>query len=245
MKIVATIEARMASTRLPGKVLREAFGVPILGHLISRLQACNTLDGIVVASTTNSRDDAIEEYCGSLGVTVFRGDENDVMGRVLAAASSCRADVIVETTADNPLLDPDIVDLHVETFFSNNADYVSNVIVPTFPDGMDVQVFSVDTLRRSESSARHQLDREHVTRHIRQHPDLFSRINVIAPRAMRRPDFSVTVDVESDFEVVKLILEHLYKPSELFSCTDLVTFLDAHPEIVELNSKVERKGVDS
>ncbi len=245
VKVVATIEARMASTRLPGKVLREVVGVPLLGHLISRLQACDKLDDIVVASTTSAVDDAIDEYCGSLGVAVFRGDENDVMGRVLAAASSRAADIIVETTGDNPLLDPEIVDLHVETFLSNTAHYVSNVVVPTFPDGMDVQVFSLETLRRSEARANHRLDREHVTRHIRQHPEIFTQINVVAPLAVRRPDLSVTVDVEADFEIVRLVLEHLHKPSELFTCTDLVTFLDAHPEIAELNSKVKRKGVNS
>jgi spore coat polysaccharide biosynthesis protein SpsF len=245
VKVVATIEARMASTRLPGKVLREAVGVPLLGHLITRLQACVTLDEIIVASTTSAADDAIDDYCSSLGVAVFRGSENDVMGRVLAAASSCEADIVVETTGDNPLLDPEIVDLHVETFLANNADYVSNVVVPSFPDGMDVQVFSLETLRRSEALASHRLDREHVTRHIRQHPETFTRINVVAPRALRRPDFSVTVDVDSDFEIVRLILEHLYKSTEPFSCVDIVTFLDAHPEIAKLNLKVERKGVNS
>ena len=235
----------MASTRLPGKVLREVAGVPLLGHLISRLQTCRTLDDIVVASTTSAIDDAIDEYCGALGVTVFRGDENDVMGRVLAAAASCEADIVVETTGDNPLLDPEIVDLHVETFLSNNVDYVSNVVVPSFPDGMDVQVFSLETLRRSEALTSHRLDREHVTRHIRMHPEIFTRINVIAPEALKRPHFSVTVDVDSDFEIVRLILERLYRPTKPFSCADLVIFLDAHPEVAQLNSRVERKGVNS
>ena len=155
MKVIATIEARMGSTRLPGKVLREVVGVPLLGHLISRLQACDKLDDFVVATTTSPADDVIDEYCQSLGVAVFRGDEDDVLGRVLAAASSLAADVVVETTGDNPLLDPSIVDLHVETFLSNTADYVSNAIVPTFPDGMEVQVFSLETLRRSEAIANH------------------------------------------------------------------------------------------
>jgi spore coat polysaccharide biosynthesis protein SpsF len=245
VKVVATIEARMGSTRLPGKVLREVVGVPLLGHLISRLQACDKLDGIVVASTTNPVDDVISEYCQSLGVAIFRGDEDDVMGRVLTAAASFAADIVVETTGDNPLLDPAIVDLHVETFLSNTADYVSNVVVPTFPDGMDVQVFSLETLRRSEASANHPLDREHVTRHIRQHPEIFTQIDVVAPLAVRRPDLSVTVDVDADFEIVRLVLENLYKPSEPFTCTDLVAFLDAHPEIAELNSKVRRKGLNS
>ena len=245
MKVIATIEARMGSTRLPGKVLLEVVGVPLLGHLISRLQACDKLDDFVVATTTSPADDVIDEYCQSLGVAVFRGDEDDVLGRVLAAASSLAADVVVETTGDNPLLDPEIVDLHVDTFLSNTADYVSNVVVPTFPNGMDVQVFSLETLRTSEASANHPLDREHVTRHIRQHPEIFTQINVIAPLAVRRPDLSVTVDVDADFEIVRLVLENLYNPSEPFTCTDLVVFLDGHTEIAELNSKVRRKGMNS
>jgi spore coat polysaccharide biosynthesis protein SpsF len=245
MKVVATIEARMASTRLPGKVLLKVVGVPLLGHLISRLQACENLDDIVIATTTSPVDDVIDEYCQSLGVAIFRGDADDVMGRVLAAASFLAADVVVETTGDNPLLDPAIVDLHIQTFLSNTADYVSNAIVPTFPDGMEVQVFSLETLRASEASANHPLDREHVTRHIRQHPEIFTQINVIAPLAVRRPELSVTVDVDADFEIVRLVLENLYNPSEHFTCTDLVAFLDAHPEIAELNSKVRRKGLNS
>lgn len=245
MKLVATIEARMASTRLPGKVLHEIIGVPMLGHLITRLEASETIDEIVVASTTNSEDDAIEDYCRSRGTAIFRGDEEDVMGRVLQAAASRAADVVVETTGDNPLLDPEIIDVHVETFLANSADYVSNVVIPSYPDGMDVQVFSLDTLRRSESVAKNPLDREHVTRHIRQHPEQFSRINVIAPRELRRPDLCVTVDVPADMEVVRYALEALYSPARAFTCAELIAFLDRNAEIAGLNTLVERKGIDS
>ena len=245
MKIVVTIEARMASSRLPGKVMREAMGTPLLGHLITRLEACDSIDEIVVASTTRSDDDAIEEYCRSRGTAVFRGDNDDVMGRVLMAAASRSADVIVETTGDNPLLDPEIVDLHVEAFLANAADYVSNVVVPSYPDGMDVQVFSVGTLQRSERVARDPLDREHVTRHIRQHPEQFSRINVIAPRAVRRPDLCVTVDAPADFELVRQVLEALYTPSRAFTCAELIAFLDGNAEVARLNALVERKGMNS
>ncbi len=245
MRIVATIEARVASSRFPGKVLHKIVGVPMLGHLITRLEASETIDEIVVASTTNSEDDAIEDYCHSRGTAVFRGDEDDVMSRVLQAAASRSADVIVETTGDNPLLDPEIVDVLVETYLVNTADYVSNVVVPSYPDGMDVQVFSLDTLRRSESAAEHPLDREHVTRHIRQHPEQFSRINVIAPRELRRPDLCVTVDEPADMEVVRSALEALYSPTRAFSCAELIAFLDRNADIAALNALVERKGLDS
>jgi len=245
VKVVATIEARMASTRLPGKVLREVVGVPLLGHLVSRMQACEKLDEIVVATTTSRVDDAIEDYGRSIGVAVFRGEEDDVMGRVLAAATHLAADIVVETTGDNPLLDPEIVDLHVATFLSNTAAYVSNTVVPSFPDGMEVQVFTLETLRQSEASATHRLDREHVTRHIRQNPQIFSQINVIAPLAVRRPDLTVTVDVDADFEVVRFVLENLHTTTGHFTCSELVTLLNAHPEIAELNSKIMRKGLNS
>lgn len=245
MRVVATISARMASSRMPGKVLREVVGIPLLGHLVSRMQSCERLDEIVVATTTRPGDDAIVDYCRSIGVTVFRGDENDVMGRVLSAGEFSSADLLVETTGDNPLLDPEIVDLHIETFLSNTADYVSNTVVPSFPDGMEVQVFSIDTLRQSEASTNHRLDREHVTRHIRQNPEIFSRINVIAPITIRRPELSVTVDEEADFEVVRFILENLHNAYGHFTCTDLVDLLSAHPEIAALNSRVLRKGMNS
>lgn len=245
LRVVATIEARMASTRLPGKVMREIVGVPMLGHLITRLEACESVDEIVVASTTRMDDDAIEDYCRSRGTPVFRGDEDDVMGRVLNAAESRSADVIVETTGDNPLLDPETVDHHVETYLANTADYVSNVVIPSYPDGMDVQVFSAETLRRSEQVARDPLDREHVTRHIRQHAEQFPRINVIAPLALRRPDLCVTVDVPADFEVVRHALEALYSPTRAFTCAELIAFLDGNAEIARLNATVQRKGMNS
>lgn len=245
MRIVATIEARMASSRFPGKVMHEIVGVPMLGHLITRLEASETITEIVVASTTRSEDDAIEEYCRSRGTAVFRGAVEDVMGRVAQAAASRAADVIVETTGDNPLLDPQIVDVLVETYLANTADYVSNVVVPSYPDGMDVQVFSLDTLMRSEKVTKDLLDREHVTRHIRQHPTQFPRINVIAPRPLRRPDLCVTVDVPTDMEVVRGALEALYSPTGVFTCAELIAFLDRNPEIAGLNALVERKGMDS
>ena len=244
MKVVATVEARMASSRLPGKVLRQVVGVPLLGHLINRLKYCQTLNDIVVATSTNPLDDELVEYCRLIDIPVFRGDEIDVMGRVLAAATFSSADLVVETTGDNPMLDPDIVDFHVDTFLANKADYVSNTVFPSFPDGMDVQVFMRKTLALSERATSHPLDREHVTRHIRMHPDLFTRINVLAPIDIRRPDLSVTVDEPSDFDVVRLAFESLYDESRPFSCRELVAYFDAHPEIALKNALVNRKGTE-
>src|SRR5439155_17526415 len=142
MKVVATIEARMRSSRLPGKVLRPVVGKPLLELLIERLRRARRIDQVVVATTDNPADDAIAEVAGRSGAACFRGSEEDVLDRVLRAAQSVAADVIVEITADCPLADPHVVDRMVEVYLANKYDYVANVLRPTYPAGFEVQVFA-------------------------------------------------------------------------------------------------------
>ena len=167
MKTVATIEARMTSSRLPGKPMMKVCGHPILSHLVDRLKAVESIDVIVLATTTNHTDDAMADYASSIGIEVFRGDENDVMGRVVNAGKSVDADVIVEITGDCPIIDPEIIEQAIRIYRENTYDYVGNQHVRSYPDGMDVQVFALDTLVKSELMTNEPLDREHVTLHIR------------------------------------------------------------------------------
>ena len=243
MKVVATVEARMGSSRLPGKVLLPAAGGPMLGHLVSRLRRVEGLDQIVVATTTDRGDDVLEDWSKQNEVAIFRGSANDVMGRVIGAAKSVSADLIVEITGDCPLIDPDIVDLGIRTFLANSVDYVSNVVVPSYPIGMDVQVFLLETLESSYNETSDPLDLEHVTRHIRQNPSKFSPLNMIAPKGAHRPGLGLTLDEQADYLVIKEVLENL-QPTLSFSCQEIIKFLESRPDILALNHSVYRKGFE-
>ena len=161
MKIVATIEARMTSSRLPGKVLLPAAGRPMLAHLTRRLKTVPSIDEIVLATTTNATDDVLAEFAVQDGIRVFRGSEDDVMGRVVGAAESADADVVVEITGDCPLIDPDLVEQTIRVFKRNEkAVYCANSFISSYPDGMDTQVFTVEALRTSAVMTDDPLDRE-------------------------------------------------------------------------------------
>lgn len=240
-KTVATIEARMTSSRLPGKVLLPALGRPMLAHLVDRLKAVLSLDAIVLATTTNATDDVLAEFAAVHGIAVFRGSEDDVMGRVLGAAESAAADVIVEITGDCPIIDPDVIEQAVRIFRANTAQYVSNSAVRSYPDGMDVQVYPVETLRRSEAMTNEPLDREHVTRHIILHPELFPPLHLVAPPSLHWPELGLTLDELGDYELIKTLIEHFGAGESLFGCGDAIRVLRAHPEWTEFNAAVKRK----
>ena len=242
MKIVATIEARMTSSRLPGKVLLPVDGVPLLGHLVRRLRAVPSLSDIVLATTVNPTDDVLVTFARDFGIRCFRGSEDDVMGRVVGAAASAAADVVVEITGDCPLIDPQIVETVIRTFRANDADYVSNAHVRSFPDGMDVQVFRLATLQKSAAMTTAPLDREHVTLHIRNHPELFRPVHVVAPPALHWPELGLTLDEPGDYALIQQVMEHLGPANPLFGCGEILTLLRANPTWVELNRNVVRKG---
>jgi len=232
----------MTSSRLPGKVLLPVLGEPLLAHLVRRARAVPSLNGIILATTTNDADDVLEELARELGVGCFRGSERDVLGRVLAAASTGSAELVVELTGDNPLIDPAIIETVIRTFVANEADYVSNTHVKSFPDGMDVQVLRPETLARSASMTEEPLHREHVTLHIREHPQLFRAIHVVAPPELHWPELSVTLDEWGDYELIRRVTEHLAPANILFGCHDIVKVMCANPAWLELNQKVKRKG---
>jgi len=242
MKIVATVEARMGSSRLPGKVLLPAGGVPLLGHLISRLRKVELIDEIVLATTSEPGDDILEKWANQHQILCFRGSSSDVMGRVLQAAKSVQGEIIVEITGDCPIIDPDIVELAIQTFLANSAEYVSNALVRSYPVGMDVQVFHLETLERSYGQTSDALDYEHVTRHIRRNPDEFKLLNLIAPERLRWPELGLTLDEIGDYKLIKYLVEH-FEGSSNFSCGDIIILLRERPQLLEMNDSVTRKGM--
>lgn len=245
MKFVATIEARMTSSRLPGKVLLPANGRPMLEHLVNRLKMVSLIDEIVLATTINSTDDLLVEFATAQQIRVFRGSEEDVMARVIGAAKAAKADVIIEITGDCPIIDPDVIMQTIQLFKYNTCDYASNVQIRSFPIGMDTQVYKLATLQRSSAMTTHPLDREHVTRHIRLNPDLFTQLHLVATPEQFWPELGLTLDEQPDYELLRRIIEYFGDEKPCFRCREVIRLLrEVHPEWISLNNNVKRKGLN-
>jgi len=241
-KIVATIEARMTSSRLPGKHMMTVCGQPMLGHLVDRLKAVESIDTIVLATTKNKADDLLAEYALGIDIEVFRGDEEDVMGRVIGAGKSVNADIVVEITGDCPIIDPSIVEQTIAMFKAHSVDYVSNAMVRSYPDGMDVQVMGLHTLRKSSAMTSDPLDLEHVTLHIRNNPEIFTRVHLVAPPELHWPELGLTLDEQKDYELLSCLIDFFQELNPTFSCLDAINHLRGNPNLVAINDTVLRKG---
>ena len=243
MRVVATIEARMSSSRLPGKVLMPVLGRPLLSRLIERLKSVSIIEKIVLATTINASDDILVKFAQDEEINIFRGSEFNVMERVIGAAQSVEADVVVEITGDCPIIDPDIVSQTIQMFLSNpKADYVSNAHIRSYPDGMDVQVFRLITLKNSAMLTSDPLDHEHVTLHIRNHPELYPALHLVAPPSLFWPELGLTLDEKSDYVLLDKIIRKLEPENPLFGCRDVIRLLIDNPEWVAINKGVVRKG---
>lgn len=242
-RTVATIEARMASSRLPGKVLAKAQGKPMLELMVERLRRVRALDGIVIATTVNPSDDAVAALAERLDVGCWRGSEDDVLDRVLRAAHSYDIDTIVELTGDCPLIDPATVEMVIDTFRDSGVAYCSNVLERTWPIGMDTQVFPRDVLDDVARRTDDPTDREHVSLYIYRHPELYRLNNVVAPAALARPDLRLTLDTQEDLALIRAVYDGLYEHSPCFDLSEIITFLDQHPAIACLNSNIAHRYV--
>lgn len=243
MKIVCFIEARCTSTRLPGKVLLPILGKPMLELMIERLRRARTLDGLVIATTDRPTDDPIEALGRRLGVGVFRGSEEDVLGRVLGAAQAFGADVIVETTGDCPLIDPALVDKVVADFRIGGADFVSNSLAYTTPIGTDVRVFTTVALAEINRLSQDPSDHEHVSLHFWEHPEKYRLRNVRTELPAEVTQLRLTVDTLDDFELVRAVYEALYPQQPDFTLAAVLTFLAQHPQLARSNQHIQQKAV--
>lgn len=242
MEIVGIIEARMGSSRLPGKSMADLVGKPMLQHIIERVKRSQLINQIVVATTIKEGDREIVDLAKKLKVGFFQGSENDVLSRVLNAAVKYKADVIVELTADCPFVDSSIIDQVINKYLTGNYDYVSNVSERTFPRGLDVQAFSTKTLLNVSDFTRDPIDREHVSLYIYNHPKIFRLGTVIAEPGMRR-SYRLTVDEEDDLELTRRIYKFFYRRKRDFSAKDVISLLDRNPQLAKLNSGVKQKPV--
>ena len=236
MNTIAIIQARVGSRRLPGKVLAPIVGRSMLERVVERVEAADLIDRVVVATSDDGRDDAVEAICRRRGFACFRGSESDVLSRYVGAAARYGADPIVRITADCPLIDPEIVDRVVEAFAGKGLDYASNINPPTFPHGLDTEVLSAEALARTDRESRWQSEREHVTLYVRQHPELFRTFNVTHFADLS--GLRWTVDEAADLEFVRAVYERM--GNRVFGMADVLALLAAQPELAQINAEVPR-----
>jgi len=240
--VIAIVQARMGSTRLPGKVLLDLAGKPMLVRDMEHIQRAKKIDEIVIATTVNPADDKIVSLCREYGWNFFRGSENDVLDRYYQAAREYNAKTIVRITSDCPLIEPTIVDRIIEKFSAQepNIDYISNTFpFRTFPWGLDTEVMSFSALERCWKEETNPAYREHVTPYIYHHPDKFriSEVNNEQDLSSMR----WTVDTPEDFEFVTHIYRHFGE--NVFSWIDILDLLQKHPELLEINKEIKQKVI--
>jgi len=243
MKIAAIIQARMGSTRLPGKVFVDLEGEPMLVRVVNRVERAAALDLVIVATTVEPADDQIAEFCVARGWPCFRGSQNDVLDRYYNAAVAHEVDAVVRITSDCPLIEPVIIDRVVERYRINQTeiDYVTNSrLTPlTFPRGLDTELMSFEILKRTWTEAKEPSEREHVTLYIYKHPEIFN-INKLDNDV----DYSYmrwAIDTKEDLEFVRNI--YRYFGHDRFSFQQVLAVLEQHPEWLEINKHVRQKEV--
>lgn len=241
MKVVAIIQARMGSTRLPGKILKKVMDKTLLEYQLERVQQSTLIDEIIVATTEKEHDQAIVKLCVHLGQKVYRGSENDVLSRYYEAAVQSKADVVVRLTSDCPLIDPKVIDGVIKLYLERRADidYASNTLERTYPRGMDTEVFSYEALQKAHEQASLERDREHVTAFIYTNPSEFQLANLTCEQSLGSHRW--TVDTEEDFELIKRILEYLYPNNPQFTMRDVLDLLKMNPTWVDINAHIEQK----
>jgi len=239
--IVAIIQARLGSSRLPGKVLLDIEGKPMLWHVVDRLKASKAIGKIVVATSLNAENDAIEKFCAKYGILCFRGSEEDVLDRYYRAANAYKADVVVRITADCPFIDPSVTDGVIIKYISGKDSYdgASNTVVRKFPRGLDSEVISYPILEEIWDAANKRHHREHVTAYIYEHPELYRMLSVESDNDLSYLRW--TVDEEADLRLVKEVYKRLYRKGHIFMMDDIIGLLDKEPSLKDINRDVKQK----
>ncbi len=241
MKINVSIEARMGSSRLPGKVLKKINNLTILDIMVNRVKRSTLINDVIIATTINQNDDEIVDWCKKQGISYYRGSEDDVLQRVVDCHTYYNTDIIVELTGDCPLIDYVIMDECISFYLDNKYDYVSNCVESSYPDGMDTQVYSLEILQKTSAKATLKRDREHVSSYIYLSGD-YTVYTLAAPKHLTRPELGLTLDTLEDFNLIKAILIH-FKDLD-FDLNDILDYLDNNKKLLELNKDITRKGLN-
>jgi len=233
------IQARTGSTRLPKKVIKKIVGKTVLEHVIGRTKRVKNIDKIVLATTRKKEDDILVEIAKKLNISVYRGSEDDVLDRYYQAAKLLKISEIIRITADCPLIDPKIVEQVADFYFQGNCDFVSNTHPPTFPNGMDVEIFNFKSLKKSWQEAKLKSEREHVTPYIYKNLNLFKIDNVV----YGNNNFSylrITLDEKEDLLLIRKIYRELYNQNRFFGLEDVLKLFKEKPGLTKINQHIKR-----
>lgn len=243
-RIVASIEARMSSSRLPGKMLANINGKPAIARVVERLKAVSRLDGIVVATTTNSADDPLVSWAQNNGVAVFRGSEDDVLGRVVGAQQSAASTTVVEVTGDTPLICPEVIESGIEAWLGGDADVVHNTGgTQTFPMGADVQIFALELLEDVATRISDPAIREHVSLYFYEHPERYQLQELTAPEKWQAPDVRLQLDYAEDLEFIRAVFKTLEpEHGSTFGLDPILALLKANPDLSAINRDCVEKA---
>lgn len=242
MTVNAIIQARCGSTRFPNKVFADIDGHPLLWHVVDRLKYTNLINDIIVATTVNSNDDIIEEWCKKESVYCFRGSEADVLERYYCASKAFPSDVIVRVTADDPFKEPRVIDEVIKKLLDEKLDLSTNNFPPSFPEGLDCEAFTFRVLELMEKSTCDPFEREHVTQYVYHNPQMFKVGNVSNDNQLSI--YRWTIDNQEDYEMVNSIYENRDPNSKgILLMDEILNILNAHPEISSINSKVKRSAM--
>ena len=235
MTVLAIVQARMTSSRLPGKVLMDIDGIPMIARQLQRIREAKHLDDLVVATSEETSDDILAKYVETMGVNVQRGSLDDVLQRFIDVLDSNECQTVVRLTADCPLADPDVIDGAIEFFQKTNVDYISNGLERTFPRGLDVEVFRPEVLRNVALCDFRPMSREHVTYGIYSRPDLFSTANYFQDPSFAKHRW--TVDTQADLDFVRNVYRHLLPKNPRFRQHDILDWLNKSPEFAHFESE--------
>ena len=243
LNIIAIIQARMGSTRLPGKVMKEILGKPVILWDLERVSLSKLINEIVVAIPYGKENDVIVDTIKKYSdkIIIARGSEDDVLDRYYQAAVQTNADVVVRITSDCPLIDSVVIDNIIEQFLDNDCDYCSNSLIRTYPRGLDTEVFSFKALETAWNEATKDYEREHVTPYIIENPDKFILLNVANDIDLSHLRW--TLDTKDDFEFIGAVYKRIYPKKQLFLMDDILELLDREPELIDINKHIEQKEV--
>lgn len=236
--IAAIIQARMGSTRYPGKTFCKLAGKPLIWHVVNRIRYSGKINQIIIATTDTVKDDILATWAANEGISLFRGSEDNVLERYYYAARQYAADIIVRITADDPFKDPFIIDRVITILQEEKLDFAYNNNPPTFPEGLDTEVFTYEALERAYSDARDDFEKEHVTQYFYRHKEAFRQANLANEKDLSFLRW--TIDTESDYQMAKRVYELLYREGDIFLMDDILGALRQNPDIQEINSNVER-----
>lgn len=232
----------MGSSRLPGKVLADIQGRPALARLHARLRQSERLDGIVLATTENPADDVLAEWADLAGLACFRGSEDDVLRRVVEAHRLMNSDVVVEVCGDTPLIDPGVIDMAVDTFSTNECDVVSTTWSPSFPQGIDAQVFPLRALEDVEARVTDPAVREHVSLHFYENPARYRAIHLMAPPRWRAPELRCQLDYPEDLRFINEVYARLApRFGDRFGVEEILETVRREPRLADINRHREER----